>query len=180
MYNPRDAGTTATYISMAPSTTALFFELNPEMQGPITGLCAELGRHFPGCRISMTAVFSYRLMDLQMVVGVSAPMTPENARLVDALMQERFQPVMDRMKSKQLVVMALGDNLGEHSARDRQSFEKPVAALADMDYDRERLVQAGAFGRLLATSAPLFEQGQGDDLARLFKVVSKGVQHAPN
>jgi hypothetical protein len=165
---------------MAPSTTALFFELNPEMQGPITGLCAEIGKHFPGCRISMTAVFSYRLMDLQMVVGVSAPMTPENAQLVDALMQERFQPVMDRIKSKQLVVMALGDNLGEHSARERRSFDKPMAALADMDQHRERLMYAGALGRLMAASSPLFEQGQGDDLSRLFKVVSKGVQHVPN
>jgi hypothetical protein len=168
----------ASYLSLAPDTTALFFELHSEMQGPVLSLCAALGRQFPGRRISMTAAFSYRMMDLQMVVGVSAPLTPENAVIVDQLMQEYFQPVMDRISSKQLVVVALGENLGEHSAR--HSYDKPVEALAGIERARDKLIDAGPLGGLLATSMPLYEQGHGDDLARLFKVVSSHTHQVPN
>ena len=178
MHVPDNAGLTARYLSLAPATTAQFFRLNPEMQGPVTNLCGLLGRYFPECQISMTAVYSFEETELMLVIGVSTPLTEESATLVDQIMESYFQPLMDKIGSDQRVLVAIGEKLGEHSVR--YNAPKPIEVLAGIEERLDRLTEAGPFGGLLATSLPMFEQGCGNDLQRVFKAANKQVEIGMN
>jgi hypothetical protein len=163
-------GETTRYISLAPEATAFFFLRYSEMQGPVSNLCSLLGNVFPGTIVSISAVYSFTGKSLQLVVGVSAPLDETNAETVDGIMDSYFQPIMDRMHSEHKVLVALGENLGQHST-DR-TYDSPAMMLADLDGRFRGMLETGPLGRLFGTSVPLHEQGKGDDLARLYRVVN--------
>lgn len=178
MQLPDNAGLTARYLSLAPDTTAQFFRLNPEMQGPVANLCALLGRYFPDTQISMTAVHSFEQEELMLVIGVSTPLNEQSAGIVDQIMAGYFQPLMDKIDSDQRVLVAIGENLGSHSTQFNAS--KPIEVLAGIDDRLDRLAEAGPLGSLMASSLPLYERGCGNDLQRVFKAANKEVPLSSN
>lgn len=178
MQVPDNPGVRSHYLSLAPSTTAQFFRLNPELQGPVANLCAILGQQFPGSQISISAVHSYTVNGLMLVVGVSTPLNEESAAIVTSVMEDYFQPILDRMGMERRVMVALGEGLGSHSTE--RNTARPLDVIADSEEALDKLSEAGPLGFVLATSLPLFERGLGDDLARVFKAANTATEISSN
>jgi len=170
MQLPDNADVQSHYLSFAPATTAQFFRLNPELQGPVSNLCALLGRCFPGSQVSMTAVYNFGEADLKLVIGLSETLDEGTAGVVGELMAEYFNPIVERMDLGDKVMVALGSGLGEHSTR--YNSPAPLEAMARMEEKFDELESRGPLGTLLATSLPLYEKGFGNDLERVFRAAN--------
>jgi hypothetical protein len=170
MHLPDNADIQAHYLSFAPATTAQFFRLNPELQGPVSGLCSLLGHCFPGSQVSMTAVYNFEDADLKLVIGLSEPLNESTAGVVSELMTEYLNPIVERMGLGGKVMVALGAGLGEHSSR--YNTTAPLEAMARMEESFDELGLKGPLGTLLATSLPLYEKGCGNDLERVFRAAN--------
>jgi hypothetical protein len=178
MQPPDNRGVGTRYLSLAPSTTAQFFRLNPELQGPVANLCSILGQHFPGSQISITAVHSYTVNGLMLVVGVSTQLNEESSAIVMSVMEDYFQPILDRMGLERRVMVALGDGLGSHYTDENTA--RPLEVIANIEDKLDDLSEAGPLGYLMATSLPIFERGKGDDLARVFKAANTATEISSN
>jgi len=178
MQVPENAGVKTRYLSLAPGTTGQFFRLYPELQGPVANLSAILGQHFPGSQVSMTAVHSYAMEGLMLVIGVSVPLNDESAAVVTDLMENYFQPILDRMGMERRVMVALGEGLGSHSTE--YNTGRPLDAIANSEDQLDRLGDAGPLGLVLATSVPLYERGRGNDLDRVFHAANSTAHISSN